>query len=65
MSDLTKENINIAGNYKWKCGEEKLIYQGKMGAWHQFALIENPSKVWCEVLDNDLNMLESISIKEQ
>ena len=50
----------IVGNkYNWKCSPEKLVYLGKVGAWHQFALIEKPNDVWCEVLDRDLHMLEA------
>ena len=60
MSELTKDNIETGKNYKWKCGDEKLIYRGKVGNWHQFVLIHKPNKVWCEVLDNDLHMLEKL-----
>lgn len=57
---LTKDNIEIGEKYKWTCGNEILIYTGKVGSWHQFELEEAPNKVWCEVLDNDLHMLEAV-----
>lgn len=44
--------------YNWKNQEERLVYLGKDGWWHQFALVDEPHKVWCEVLDRDLHMLE-------
>jgi len=48
----------IGGKYNWIGQAERLIYLGKNGYWHQFAKIESPSTVWCEVLDEDLHMLE-------
>jgi len=48
--------------YNWKNQKERLIYLGKNwsgnGYWHQFALVESPHKVWCEVLDNQLSGFE-------
>lgn len=46
------------GKWNWKVQPERLIYLGKQGCWHLFAKIENPEKIWCEVTDNDLHMLE-------
>ena len=53
----------IVGNkYKWKCSHEILTYLGynwsSNGFWYQFALVEKPEEVWCEVLESDLHMLE-------
>jgi len=52
----------IGGRYNWKSQPERLVYIGMCephnGRWHQFAKIETPNKVWCEVLDRDLDMLE-------
>jgi hypothetical protein len=31
---------------------------GKEGSWHQFAKVDAPFTVWCEVLTDDLRMLE-------
>jgi hypothetical protein len=58
----------IVGNkYKWKCGPEILTYLGYNwsgnGYWHQFALVEKPDEVWCEVLGCDLHMLEEVKPK--
>ena len=54
--------MDIGGKYNWKNQSERLVYLGYNfsgnGNWHQFALVETPTKVWCEVLDSDLNMIE-------
>lgn len=48
----------IGGKYNWYGQKERLVYLGKGGSWNQFAKIESPDVVWCEVLDRDLHMLE-------
>lgn len=48
----------IGQNYNWKHQPERLVYIGKEGAWHQFALTDSPNMVWCEVLDTDLKFIE-------
>jgi hypothetical protein len=53
----------IKGNrYNWKNQPERLVYIGmcdpRNGHWHQFAKVESPEVVWCEVLASDLHMLE-------
>lgn len=48
----------IGNRYIWKHQSERLIYMGKVGAWHQFCKVSEPDVVWCEVLDSDLNMIE-------
>jgi hypothetical protein len=55
--------MNKGSIYNWKDDKErKLIYLGYNwsgnGMWHQFELVTNPGKIWCEVLDSDLHMLE-------
>jgi len=54
--------MKIGGKYNWKYQPDRLIYKGKNfsgnGYWHQFAKVESPGVVWCEVLDSDLHMLE-------
>ena len=59
-STVSKENITVDGRYNWKYQPERLIYMGKVGSWHQFAKVEEPFKVWCEVLDSDLASFEEI-----
>lgn len=47
--------------YNWKGQKERLVYLGQErsnGWWHQFALIESPDRVWCEVRDSDLERFE-------
>jgi len=57
MTDLT-----VGGRYNWKHQPERLIYLGhnwsSNGYWHQFAKVDAPDVVWCEVLDSDLLMIE-------
>lgn len=53
----------IGKKYNWRGQPERLVYLGKpkvggSRGWHQFAKIESPEVVWCEVLDEDLHMLE-------
>jgi len=56
--------LEIGGRYNWKNQPERLIYVGAKlytfygRRWHQFVKVDEPSKVWCEVLDEDLHMLE-------
>jgi acyl dehydratase len=50
--------LKLNGKYNWKNQPERLIYVGKKGSWHQFVKVDSPLKVWCEVLDEDLHMLE-------
>ena len=50
--------FEIGKFYNWKNQPERLVYLGRAGAWHQFALVEKPDVVWCEVLSEDLRMLE-------
>jgi len=48
----------IGDPYNWKNQRERLYYMGKKGSWHQFCLTQRPMEVWCEVLTEDLHMLE-------
>ena len=52
----------VGGKYNWINQPERLVYLGNNwsgnGYWHQFAKIESPLIVWCEVLDADLTMIE-------
>jgi len=54
--------MEIGGRYNWRNQPERLIYLGHNwsgnGFWHQFALVEEPENVWCEVLDSDLESFE-------
>lgn len=59
---LTPATMKRGGAYNWKNQPDRLIYLGRNwsgnGYWHQFKKIGDPRKVWCEVLDADLHMLE-------
>lgn len=54
--------MEIGGKYNWKGQQERLVYLGKNwsgnGYWHQFEKVDETGKVWCEVLDSDLHMIE-------
>ena len=58
MQPLQSHIMKIGGKYNWKDQQEKLIYAGKCGAWHEFRKIDDPHEIWCEVLDSDLCRLE-------
>lgn len=55
---LSADNIEIGAQYNWLHQSEKLIYLGLDGCWHQFAKVDDPGVVWCEVLSHELHMLE-------
>lgn len=50
--------IKVGDKYNWINQNDRLVYIGKSGAWYQFAKIDSPDVVWCEVLNEDLRMLE-------
>lgn len=56
------KEMEIGAIYNWKGRSERLIYIGKNrsgnGYWHQFEKQDNPGKVWCEILDSDLQFIE-------
>lgn len=62
MEQLTSNDMKRGGYYNWLGQPERLVYLGYNfsgnGYWHQFALVEKPTKVWCEVLTADLHLLE-------
>lgn len=56
---LTPDTMKRDGRYNWIGQSERLIYMRKRGSWHQFRLVgDRHHRVWCEVLDEDLHMLE-------
>ena len=62
-----KPRMVIGERYNWRGQPERLIYMGRPwsgnGYWHQFALVDKPDEVWCEVLDDDLDSFE-VSVQE-
>jgi len=60
IADLKPETMKRGGRYNWKGQPERLIYLGRELGWHQFHWSDDPKRrrVWCEVLDADLHMLE-------
>ena len=59
---LTPAAMVRGGRYNWRGQPERLIYLGKYRGWHQFKNIGDPREVWCEVLDEDLRMLEEMTV---
>jgi hypothetical protein len=61
-----RTNMNIGDKYNWPGQPERLVYLGRNrsgnGYWHQFAKVESPETVWCEVVDADLHMLEETDV---
>lgn len=55
---MDKNSMKVGNRYNWKHQPDQLIYLGKKGSWHQFKKIGDPRAVWCEVLDEDLHMIE-------
>lgn len=59
---MKPNELVIGGRYNWKYQTERLIYLGSIvdrtGRWHQFALVERPDNVWCEVVATDLEYFE-------
>lgn len=59
------EELKVGGRYNWKNQTERLVYLGRhkdnplCRGWFQFATIEEPSKVWCEVRLEDLDHFEA------
>lgn len=62
---LDRWAMKLNGRYNWKSQPERLVYLGRNwsgnGFWHQFEKVDEPGKIWCEVLDSDLHMLEETS----
>ena len=55
-------NLVIGGKYNWRHQKERLVYRGVALSngcwWYQFALVDSPSVVWCEVREADLKHFE-------
>ncbi len=47
----------VGEGYNFKYQSERLTYIGKAGSWNQFVKV-GETKVWAEVLDSDLHMIE-------
>ena len=57
------DELEIGLPCNWKNQPEKLVYIGNNwsgnGYWHQFEKADNRGTVWCEVLGNELSMIEA------
>jgi len=51
--------IEVGRRYVWRGQPGILVYVGKSGSWHQFKLVGDPRRVWCEVLDEDLHFFDA------
>ncbi len=58
LSDL----LCVGDKCNWINQPERLIYLGNNfsanGYWHQFAKVECPDVIWCEVITSDLKLME-------
>lgn len=58
---MNKSDIKIGGKYNWRYQPERLVYLGYNwsgnGYWHQFSLVSDPSVVWSEVTDYELEYI--------
>jgi hypothetical protein len=66
---LDPKTMKVGGRYNWRGQPERLVYLGKPNygpsrGWHQFAKVDAPETVWCEVLPADLRMLEETASPE-
>ena len=67
---LTPSQLKIGGRYNWKNQPERLVYSGTAHyygdrrTWYTFALVGEPDKIWCEVLESDLFGFELSDIEE-
>lgn len=60
--------MKVGGKYNWKGQPERLVYLGikyypDNGFWFQFAKVDEPEKVWCEVREADLAMFEETPVE--
>lgn len=67
---LSAQTMVVGGKYNWKGQEERLVYLGRRRypgdsrGWFQFAKVDQPEIVWCEVLEADLPSLEETADTE-
>jgi len=56
---MSERIFKIGGKYNWIGQPERLIYLGRhLSGWYQFAKVDEPNKVWCEVVKADLSRFE-------
>lgn len=51
-------NLVKGKKYQFIGQSEEIIYIGKDGNWNQFEKFDDRGKVWCELLDSDLHLIE-------
>lgn len=58
--------MKVGDKYNWIGQPERLIFLGRNwsgnGYWNQFAKVDSPEVVWCEVYDYDLDKFEKTVI---
>lgn len=52
----------IGDKYNWGGQDGKLVYIGKSGSLYRFALTSKPDRVWCEVTESDLHLIERTKV---
>ncbi len=48
--------------YNFRFGKDRLIYIGKKGIWNQFEKIDERGKIWTEVIDENLHLIEATKL---
>lgn len=59
---MKKQDLKVGGKYNFTQQPERLVHIGVVydysGKWYQFALVSEPDKVWAELSNQDLHMIE-------
>lgn len=56
--------MRIGDLYIWKTDRgTPLIYKGTHGRLHQFAKPDMPNNIWCQVIEQDMHMLQRLPDK--
>ena len=59
---MNYKEMKIGGRYNLRNQNDKLVYMGTKrypdGLWCQFAKVDDPEVVWCEVRPNELSSFE-------
>lgn len=64
MTGLVQKDLVRGEHYQFKYGEKNpLKYIGKYRGWHQFGKVGGMAgHVWCEVTDQELNLMERVAV---
>lgn len=66
---MNPQELQVGDRYNWRGQPERLIFIGchhyfrDPRLWYEFALVEKPTVVWCEVLESDLSSFEASEVQ--